>query len=75
VGHNEEIIDSRINLVKGENDHLLAKSHNVLNKLKKYVSVLNVREINDARQTVIHFVTCRGCVTIRRGFGMDDWIY
>jgi hypothetical protein len=42
----------RTNLVKDENDDLLAASHNVLNRWKNcFPQLLNVHMINDVRQT------------------------
>jgi hypothetical protein len=42
----------RINLVKDENDDLLAHSNNVLNRWKNYFcQLLNVHGVNDVRQT------------------------
>jgi hypothetical protein len=43
------------NLVKDENGDLLADSHNILNRWKKYFShLLNVRNISDVRQIEVH---------------------
>jgi hypothetical protein len=43
------------NFVKDENDHVLADSHNVLNRWKNYFSqLLNVCRVSDVRQTEIH---------------------
>jgi hypothetical protein len=45
----------RINLVKDENGHLFAYSHNILNQWKKYFSqLLNVHNITDVRQIEVH---------------------
>jgi hypothetical protein len=43
------------NLVKDENDDLLAYSHNILNRWKNYYSqLLNVRRVSDVRQIEVH---------------------
>jgi hypothetical protein len=45
----------RSNLVKDENDDLLADSHNILNRWKNYFShLLNVHRTTDVRQIEIH---------------------
>jgi hypothetical protein len=45
----------RINLVKDENDDLLADFNNILHKWKNYVpQMLNVHSINNNRQTELH---------------------
>jgi hypothetical protein len=45
----------RSNLVKDENDDLLANSHNILNMWKNYFSeLLNVQRVSDVRQIEIH---------------------
>jgi hypothetical protein len=45
----------RTNMVKEENGDLLADSHSVLNRWKKYFcQLLNVPGVNDVRQTEIH---------------------
>jgi hypothetical protein len=45
----------RTNLVKDENDDLLADSHNILNKWKNYFfQLLNVYRVSDVRQTELH---------------------
>jgi hypothetical protein len=45
----------RNNLVKDENGDLLADSHNILNRWKKYFSQLvNVHKVSDVRQTEVH---------------------
>jgi hypothetical protein len=41
--------------VKDENGHLLADSHNILNRWKNYFSqLLNVRKVSDVRQIEVH---------------------
>jgi hypothetical protein len=43
------------NLVKVENDNLLADSHTILNRWKNYFSqLLNVHNVSDVRQIEIH---------------------
>jgi hypothetical protein len=45
----------RINVVKDENDDLLADSHNILNRWKNNFSqLLNVHNVSDARQVEVH---------------------
>jgi hypothetical protein len=45
----------RNNLVKDENDHLLAYSYNILNGLNNYISqLLNVLRVSDIRQREVH---------------------
>jgi hypothetical protein len=45
----------RSNSVKDENGDLLADSHNILNRWKKYFSqLLNVRRVSHVRQIEIH---------------------
>jgi hypothetical protein len=45
----------RNNLVKDENGDLLADSHNILNRLKRYFSqLLNVRNVSHVRQLEVH---------------------
>jgi hypothetical protein len=43
------------NLVKDENDDLLADSHNILNRWKNYFcQLLNVHNVSDFRQKKVH---------------------
>jgi hypothetical protein len=45
----------RTNMVKEENDDLLADSHSILNRWKNYYcQLLKIRGVNDVRQTEIH---------------------
>jgi hypothetical protein len=45
----------RNNLVKDENDDLLAESHNILNRWKNYFSqLLNLHNVSDVRQIEVH---------------------
>jgi hypothetical protein len=45
----------RTKMVKAENGDLLADSHSILNRWKNYFcQILNVRVVNDVRQTEIH---------------------
>jgi hypothetical protein len=45
----------RSNLVKDENGDLLADSHNILNRWKKYFSqLLNVHNVSDVRQIEVY---------------------
>jgi hypothetical protein len=45
----------RSNLVKDENGDLLAESHNILNRWKKYLSqLLNVRNVSDVQLVFLH---------------------
>jgi hypothetical protein len=47
----------KTNLVKYENDDLLANSLNILNSMKNYFChLLNVHGVNDVRQTEMHIV-------------------
>jgi hypothetical protein len=46
---------NRSNLIKDENGDLLADSHNILNRLKKYFSrLLNYHSVTNVRQLEIH---------------------
>jgi hypothetical protein len=42
------------NLVKDENDDLLANLHSILNRWKNYYHLLNVHGVKDVRQTEMH---------------------
>jgi hypothetical protein len=45
----------RNDLVKDENAHMLADSHNILNRWKNYFSLLlNVHSVSDVRQIEVH---------------------
>jgi hypothetical protein len=45
----------RTNLVKDENDDLLADSHNILNRWKNYFcQLLNSHGVSDVKQTEMH---------------------
>jgi hypothetical protein len=45
----------RINIIKDENDNLIADPQNVLNRWKNFFNqVLNVHGVHDVRQMVIH---------------------
>jgi hypothetical protein len=45
----------RNNLVKDKNGYLLADSHNILNRLNNYISLLlNVLRVSDIRQREVH---------------------
>jgi hypothetical protein len=44
-------VQARSNLVKNENDELLADSHNILNRCNNYFSqLLNIQRVRDVRQ-------------------------
>jgi hypothetical protein len=45
----------RSNLVQDENGDLLADSHNILNRWKNYVLLLNVHRVSDVRQIEIQW--------------------
>jgi hypothetical protein len=45
----------RSNLIKYENGHLIADSHNILARRENYFSqLLNMHSVNDVRKTEIH---------------------
>jgi hypothetical protein len=46
----------RSNLMKDENGHLLADSHNILNRWKNYSQPSNVHRVNNIRQLEVHTV-------------------
>jgi hypothetical protein len=46
----------RSNFVRDESGHLLADSHNILNRWKNYSQLLNVHSASDVRQIEIHTV-------------------
>jgi hypothetical protein len=51
-------VQARSNLVRDENGHLLADSHNILNRWKNYFTqLLNVRRVSDARHIEIYIKT------------------
>jgi hypothetical protein len=47
---------SRNNLAKNENGVLLADSHNILSRWRKYYRLLNMHKVSDVRQIEIHAV-------------------
>jgi hypothetical protein len=50
----KKVYQPRTTLVKGQKGDLLADSHSILKRLKKYFcQLLNIREISDVRHTEI----------------------